>query len=76
MDWLPATKYQRKPLVWWKGKTVRLVREVRNHGGGVMRKGSRAVVADKRGGLALAGSGTYTTRVAYAALDVCVSDNS
>ena len=76
MVWEPAKAHRRKTFLWWKGKTVRLLREIRNNGGGVMKKGSKATVEDKYGGLALAGSGTYTTRVGYGSLEVCVPDNA
>lgn len=68
----PAQRHKRKPLSWWNGRTVKLLQNICNRGGCCMKRDTFAIVIDKRGGLAIEGSGTYITRVDYAELLVVV----
>ena|ERR1017187_8069032 len=73
--WLPATQFASKPGVWWEGKRVRLLRELRTRGGDLYRKRRIAVVKRKFGGLELHGRKLYVKRVRYFCLEVETTPN-
>ena len=73
--WRPAADYERKPGAWWKGRRIRLERELRTVGGDVYRKGRVVKAARKYRGLTLEGRNLNITMVGFYGLSVDATPN-
>lgn len=74
--WQPAALYKRQPGTWWKGRRIKLDREIRTVGGDVFRKGRIVKVARKYRGLTLEGKNLHVSRVGLHGLSVDATPNA